>query len=109
MGFFAALRTEVNQLNIQVVTTVVPDFISTDIASRVATAEGEEFSGDNSEIENGMPVEDCVRVIIDGFESGLPEIHVGAGPEMDFIGLRHSNPELLFKAAAEMAAGAEDS
>lgn len=107
MGFFDALRTEVDQLNIQV-TTVVPGFIRTDIASRVATAEGEGFSGDNSETENGMPVEDCVRVIIEGFEEGLPEIHVGAGPEMDFIALRHSDPELLFKAAAEMAAQAND-
>lgn len=107
MGFFDALRTEVDQLNIQV-TTVVPGFIRTDIASRVATAEGEGFSGDNSEIENGMPVEDCVRVIVEGFESGLPEIHVGAGPEMDFIALRHTNPELLFKAVAEMAASPGD-
>jgi dehydrogenase/reductase SDR family protein 7 len=105
MGFFDALRAEVDQLNIQV-TTVVPGFIKTDIASRVASVDGQAFTGDNSQIENGMPVEDCVATIVDGFENGAPEIHVGAGPEMDFIGLRHTHPEQLFKAAADMARNA---
>ncbi|KGE02646.1 SDR family oxidoreductase [Pseudohaliea rubra] len=101
MGFFDALRTELDRFSIRV-TTVVPGFIRTDIAQRVATADGEAFKGDNSQIENGMPVEDCVRVIVEGFEHGLPEIPVGTGPEMAYVALRHSDPEALFKAAAAM-------
>lgn len=104
MGFFDALRTEVDRYSIRV-TTVVPGFIRTDIAQRVATADGEPFAGDNSQIESGMPVDDCVRVIVEGFERGLPEIPVGAGPEMGLIALRHTDPQALFKTTLAMAAG----
>lgn len=102
MGFFDALRAELDQFSIRV-TTVVPGFIRTDIAQRVATPDGQAFTGDNSQIESGMPVDDCVRAIIEGFEQGLPEILVGSGPEMAFVALRHTNPEALFEAAAAMA------
>jgi Short-chain dehydrogenases of various substrate specificities len=103
MGFFDALRTEVDQYAIRV-TTVVPGFIRTDIAKRVATPDGEPFTGDNSQIESGMPVDDCVRVIVEGFERGLPEIPVGTGPEMGLIALRHTDPRALFETTLAMAA-----
>lgn len=108
MGFFDALRTEIDQFSIRV-TTVVPGFIQTDIAKRVATPDGQAFTGDNSQIESGMPVEDCVRAIVEGFEQGLPEILIGSGPEMAFVALRHTDPEALFQTAAAMAVEKESS
>ncbi len=102
MGFFDALRTEVAADGISV-TTITPGFIRTNIGENALTGDGTTFTGDNSEIENGMPVEDCVREIMSGLERGVPEIAVGGELELGLLKLKQADPEQAFATLAEMA------
>jgi len=108
MGFFDSLRTEVAYLGIQV-STIVPGFIRTNIARSALTASGEATAMEEADIEGGMDVNDCARVVIQGLADGVKEIAVGEGPEMALLDLKRNDPEQTFSllegAAAEARAG----
>ena len=108
MGFFDSLRTEVAYLGIQV-STIVPGFIRTNIARNALTATGEATAMEEADIEGGMDVNDCARVVIQGLADGVKEIAVGEGPEMALLDLKRNDPEQTFSllegAAAEARAG----
>jgi len=72
MGFFDALRTEVDHLNIKV-TTITPGYIRTPISSNAMAGDGSAYGIEDSEIRGGMNVNDCAKVIIQGFKRGKPE------------------------------------
>lgn len=105
MGFFDALRTEVAHCNIRV-TTIVPGFIRTDVARNALTGSGAPAGLADADIEGGMDVQACARVIVDGFTAGLDEIEVGVGPEMDLLKLKRDNPTGAFRLMEAMAADA---
>jgi len=108
MGFFDALRTEVAYLDIQV-STIVPGFIRTNIARNALTGTGEAANKAEADIDEGMDVNECARVVIQGLAEGVKEIAVGEGPEMALLDLKRSDPEQTFSllegAAAEARAG----
>jgi len=103
MGFFDSLRCELAADNIGV-TTITPGFIRTNVAINALNGRGESRGEDDADISGGMPVEDCVRTIIEGFLAGEPEIAVGDGQEMGALALRCSEPKTLFELMAAMAA-----
>ena len=65
MGFFDALRTEVAHLGVKV-TTIVPGYIRTDIARQALTGTGAEAGDVEDDVDNGMDVVECARVILQG-------------------------------------------
>jgi short-subunit dehydrogenase len=99
MGFFDALRTEVDHLGIKV-TTITPGYIRTNISANAVGGDGTEFGKTDDNIRNGMDVEDCAKMIMRGFERGKPEIAVGVGMEMHALWIKRFFPKLLFKITA---------
>jgi len=100
MGFFDALRTEVDHLNIKV-TTITPGYIRTPISSNAMAGDGSAYGIEDSEIRGGMNVNDCAKVIIQGFKRGKPEIPVGKGFEMNALWVKRYFPKTLLKMAAK--------
>ncbi|MBM69429.1 MAG: short chain dehydrogenase [Haliea sp.] len=105
MGFFDALRTEVAHLGVQV-TTIVPGYIRTDIARQALTGSGAAAGDIEDDVDNGMDVVECARVIVQGFCRGTEEIEVGSGPEMGLLEMKRKDPVGTFRLLEQMAAEA---
>lgn len=103
MGFFDALRTEVDHLNIKV-TTIVPGYIRTPISANAISGDGSAYGREDTEIRGGMEVSECAKVIIKGFKGRKPEISVGKGFEMNALWLKRYFPNSLLKVAARQYA-----
>ena len=103
MGFFDALRTEVDHLNIDV-TTITPGYIRTPISSNAIGGDGAAYGREDTEIRGGMNVNDCAKMIVKGFERGKPEIAVGKGFEMNALWVKRFFPNTLLKLAAKQYA-----
>jgi short-subunit dehydrogenase len=100
MGFFDALRTEVDHQNIKV-TTITPGYIRTPISANALSGDGSAFGREDTEIRGGMDVNQCAKVIIKGFKRRKPEISVGKGFEMNALWVKRYFPNWLLKIAAK--------
>jgi short-subunit dehydrogenase len=98
MGFFDALRAEVEDQGISV-STIVPGFINTDIARSALAGDGRTFGKTDSDIAGGMDVNDCAKVVFKALKAGKREIPVGKGKEMAALWVKRASPELLFRLA----------
>jgi len=98
MGFFDALRAEVEDDGIQV-STITPGFIRTDISRNALSADGSAFGQEDDDIAGGMDVNECAEIVIQGLENGKREIPVGKGKEMAALWVKRVAPEFMFKLA----------
>ena len=96
MGFFDSLRSEVAHQNIRV-STITPGYIQTDVARNALTGEGLITGKTEQEIESGMNVNDCAKVIVKGLKKGKIEIAVGKGIEMHALWIKRFFPSLMAK------------
>jgi len=96
MGFFDALRTEVQQHNIRV-STITPGYIQTNISANAVAGDGRPFAKVDSNIKGGMSAPDCAQVIVNGLSKAKPEIAVGNGYEMHGLWIKRFFPSLLFR------------
>lgn len=78
LGFAESIRPEVYENNIAVV-SVCPSFVRTNISQNALTAKGQTYDKADSEIENGMPVEDFVRTVIKRILRGDEEVVLARG------------------------------
>ncbi|WP_374765179.1 SDR family oxidoreductase [Yunchengibacter salinarum] len=101
MGFFDALRAEMDGQGIKV-TTITPGFIRTPISENALKGDGTKFGETDSNIAGGMDVDDCARAIVRGMEKGRPEIPVGKGKEMHALWLKRFFPRLVFRMAGKL-------
>lgn len=101
MGFFDALRAEVEQDGV-FVTTITPGFIRTAISENALKGDGTEFGKMDKDISGGMEVSDCAKAIMRGFKKRKKEIPVGKGMEMKALWIKRFFPNLLFKMVAKM-------
>lgn len=100
MGFFDALRTEVEHQGISV-TTITPGYVRTSISKNAITGDGQPYGLEDSQIKGGMDVNECAKVIMRGFRKKQYEIAVGKGPEMHALWIKRFFPKTLFKLAAK--------
>lgn len=96
MGFFDALRAEVEDDGIQV-TTIVPGFIATPVAENSLTGDGTPFGKADADNAGGMAPDKAAAVILAGLGKGKREIPVGEGKEMTALWLKRLSPELTFR------------
>ncbi|QSP94795.1 SDR family oxidoreductase [Marinobacter salinisoli] len=96
MGFFDALRAEVEGQGIDV-STIVPGFIRTDISRNALAGDGSAFGKVDEDIAGGMDVADCAEVIFKGLSARKREIPVGKGKEMAALWIKRAAPEALFR------------
>ncbi len=96
IGFFDALRAEVEEDGIMV-STILPGFIRTAIAENALAADGSRYDEPDSDITGGMDPDKAARVIVSGLAKGKREIPVGEGKEMLALWLKRLSPELIFR------------
>ncbi|MET4026118.1 dehydrogenase/reductase SDR family protein 7 [Marinobacter sp. MBR-99] len=98
MGFFDALRAEVEGEGVQV-STITPGFIRTDISRNALAGDGTAYGEEDADIAGGMDVNECAEVIFKGLQAKKREIAVGKGKEMAALWVKRLSPELLFRLA----------
>jgi len=101
MGFFDALRAEVEKHGVRV-TTITPGFIKTPISYNALKGDGSRYDTMDKDIAGGMDVTRCAEVILDGFGKGTPEIAVGEGMEMKALWLKRFFPKAVFRKVAKL-------
>ncbi|WP_372965832.1 SDR family oxidoreductase [Marinobacter sp.] len=101
MGFFDALRAEVEGEGLHV-STIVPGFIRTDISRNALSADGSQYGELDDDIAGGMDVTECAQVIFKGLQAKKREIPVGKGKEMAALWVKRLSPELVFRLARSM-------
>lgn len=104
LGYFEALRAEIEQAYGVKVSTILPGSVKTPVAANALQADGSVrgFSDDN--IDNGMDPDECARRIMAGFDADQREIIVADGGEAGLSHLRFTNPERLWDALAREGA-----
>lgn len=98
MGFFDALRAEVEGQGIHV-STIVPGFIRTDISRNALAGDGQAFGQEDDDIAGGMEVNECAEVVVKALNAKKREIPVGKGKEMAALWVKRVAPEALFRLA----------
>jgi short-subunit dehydrogenase len=104
MGFFDALRTEVEHRGVRV-STIVPGFVRTSIGARALTANGTEKGADVADdVDAGISADEAASQIFEGLQAGRREIEVGGAgmAEMALLGLKRGEPEQLFEVMGQM-------
>jgi short-subunit dehydrogenase len=102
MGFFDALRAEVEDDGI-LVSTITPGFIRTEISRNALAADGSAFGEEDENIAGGMDASECAEVIVQGLDKGKREIPVGKGKEMAALWVKRVAPEMMFKLAKKQS------
>jgi short-subunit dehydrogenase len=104
IGYFDALRAEVEKAYGVGVSVVTPGSVRTAIAVNAMTGEGGARGRSDENIDNGMAPEKAAEIILDGLVEGRREIVVAEGMELAALQLRAANPEALFDFVAEEGA-----
>jgi dehydrogenase/reductase SDR family protein 7B len=104
VGYFDALRAEVEEAYGLGVSVITPGSVSTQIAVNAFAGDGAKFGGADANIENGMPVDQAAKIMLDGIAAGQREIPVAEGGELAVLNMRASDPERAFAAMAAQGA-----
>lgn len=100
VGYFEALRAEVEQAYGVGVSVILPGSVHTSVAVNALGGDGTRRGRSDTNIENGMSVEDAAQRIIAGLAKGLRTIDVSEGTEQMLLQLRSADPERLFALTA---------
>ncbi|WP_448581332.1 SDR family NAD(P)-dependent oxidoreductase [Thermaurantiacus sp.] len=105
MGFFDALRTEVAHRGVKI-STIVPGYVATPIATRALTADGTPRGEGEDEVDQGISADAAAAIILEGLAAGQREIPVGAagGMEMALLDMKRQDPEGLFDLMQKLGA-----
>ena len=104
VGYFDALRAEVETAYGIGVSVILPGSVRTNIAINALTANGTQFGRTDANIEKGMSAQSAAEHIIAGLEAGKREILVAEGAELAATQTRAQNPEALFATVAKEGA-----
>ncbi len=104
LGYYEALRAEVETAHGVSVTSVLPGSVRTAIAINALQGDGSVRGSSDTNIDAGMDPAEAARIIVDGIDRGQREIVVAQGAELHGYGLRASDPERLFDYMAQEGA-----
>lgn len=104
VGYFDALRAEVEKAYGISVSVVTPGSVRTAVARNALTGEGATRGRSDENIDNGMAPEQAAEIILVGIAAGKREIVVAEGLERAVLDMRAANPEALFDFVAEEGA-----
>jgi short-subunit dehydrogenase len=105
MGWFDALRTEVEHRGVRV-STIVPGFVRTEIGARALRGDGSVKGAGADDVDAGISADEAAAIILPAIAAGEREIPVGAegGMEMALLPMKRENPEQLFDLMSQMGA-----
>ncbi|HTD02738.1 SDR family NAD(P)-dependent oxidoreductase [Undibacterium sp.] len=104
VGYFDALRGEIEQAYGIRVSVILPGSVQTSVAVNALVGDGSSRGRSDANIENGMPVATAAKIILDGMAEGKREIPVAEGKELAALHLRTQDPERLFDMLAKEGA-----
>ena len=116
VGFYEALRAEVETAYGIEVCVILPGSVRTEVAVNALSADGSARGRSDANIAAGMAVGQAATIIADGLEAGAREIVVADGFEAQALAMRGAAPDALFDvlaaegkrlAEARAAAGAD--
>ena len=104
IGYFDALRAEVEQAYGIAVSVILPGSVHTAIAINALSSDGSARGQSDPNIENGMDVTVAAAQILTGLAERQREIPVAEGIEAMALKLRVANPEQLYTLTAQEGA-----
>ncbi len=104
VGYFEALRSEVETAYGVGVTVILPGSVRTQVAVNALDGAGAKRGRSDSNIDEGMPVAKAAELIIEGLVADAREIVVAEGRELMALDLRARDPEALFALTADLGA-----
>ncbi|MEQ1930268.1 MAG: SDR family NAD(P)-dependent oxidoreductase [Parvularculaceae bacterium] len=104
VGYFDALRAEVEKAYNIGVSVIEPGSVRTGVARNALNGDGSARGRSDHNIDNGMDPARAAGVILDGIAAGMREIPVAEGMELAALTLRAENPDGLFAMLAEQGA-----
>jgi short-subunit dehydrogenase len=104
IGYFDALRAEIELAYGIGVSVIVPGSVRTNVAINALDGSGAPRGASDANIDNGIPVEKAAGLILDGLAAGQREIVVAEGRELAALNLRLTQPEAVFGLLAQEGA-----
>ena len=104
VGYFDALRSEVDKAYGIRVSVILPGAVRTAIAANALTGDGSPRGRSDDFIENGLDPDSAVRIMLDGLAAGEREIAVAQEPEMLALQWRRGDPDRLWNTMADEGA-----
>ncbi|WP_291845315.1 SDR family NAD(P)-dependent oxidoreductase [Maricaulis sp.] len=101
VGFYEAMRAEVETAYGISVSVILPGSVQTGISRNALSASGAPRGVSDANIDGGMKPESAAALILDGIAAGRNDIVIAEGMEAAALGLRTSDPEQLFAILAE--------
>ena len=96
VGYFEALRAEVEEAYGIGVSVILPGSVRTAIASNALEGSGAARGRSDTNIDNGIDPNDAAKTILDGLAQRQHDIVVAEGQELIALQLRASDPERTF-------------
>jgi dehydrogenase/reductase SDR family protein 7B len=96
LGYFEALRAEVETAYGVKVLCVMPGSVRTAVAANALLGDGEVRGVSDANIDNGMDPAEVARLILEALEQGQRELIVAEGAELNAAMLRVTDPERLW-------------
>ena len=104
VGYFEALRAEVEIAYGVSVHVILPGSVKTGVSVNSLTGDGTRRGKNDVNIENGMEPDRAAEIILDGIAAGARDIPVAEGMELMALQLRAQNPEALYGFTAQEGA-----
>lgn len=104
VGYFEALRAEVEIAYGITVHVILPGSVKTGVSVNSLTGDGTRRGKNDVNIENGMEPDRAAEIILDGIAAGAHDIPVAEGMELMALQLRAQNPEALYGFTAQEGA-----
>jgi short-subunit dehydrogenase len=104
VGYYDALRAEVDAAYGIGVSVVLPGSVRTNVAVNALEGDGSSRGRSDENIDSGMAPERAAEIILDGVAKGEREIPVAEGMELAALQMRAANPEALFGFVAQEGA-----
>lgn len=96
MGYFDALRAELETSRNIRVTTILPGYVKTSVSANALTGDGASLGRTDDNIAAGLDPAEVARTIADGLASGAREIVIAGAQETQGLALRAQAPDRLF-------------
>lgn len=100
LGYYEALRAEVDAAYGVKVLTVLPGSVRTAVAANALQGDGAARGVSDANIDGGMDPDDVARQIVEAIEAGRRDLVIAEGGELGAYQLRMSDPERLFDGVA---------
>jgi dehydrogenase/reductase SDR family member 7B len=100
IGYFEALRAEIETAYGVEVTIILPGSMRTSVAINALNGRGKSRGRSDPNIDNGIPVDRAATVILDGLAGREREIVIAEGRELTGLRMRATSPEMVFAVMA---------